>query len=59
MLLMPTLKIGNPIQLLILVETNNFAGRTLRLSRLLHDASRGNGADSSRRRCKSRVKEFG
>ena len=36
-LLMPTLKIGNPIGLLISVETNNFTGQTLKLSLWLHD----------------------
>jgi hypothetical protein len=36
MLLMPTFKIGNPIGLLISVETNNFAGQTLKLSSWLH-----------------------
>ena len=31
MLLMSTLKVGNPIRMLIFVETNNFAGQALRL----------------------------
>ena len=36
MLLMPTLKFGDPIQVFILVETNNLSRLTLKLTLRLH-----------------------